>query len=194
MFWAVFFPVLLTTALGIAFGGSVGPGPADRHVVARSRTGPRSGARRVGAARRRSGRARRLAEWPGGPVGAAGRRRRHRLPVRRHQSRGPLRAAAGRPGRAAGRGTRRSDTGPRRIRPGAGQPIRGLRGARAGWARHHEQCALGTRVLDRRLAQAEAHEAPGRDADVEDRLSAVVPGLADDDSRRRGRRADRCSA
>ena len=34
VFWAVFFPILLTTALGIAFGGGSVDGAARRHVVA----------------------------------------------------------------------------------------------------------------------------------------------------------------
>ena len=73
----------------------------------------------------------------------------------------------------------------------AGLALHRLPGSRPRRPGHHEQHALGPRLLDRRFAPPQADQAPDRDADVADVLPAVVSAVADDRARRRGRRARR---
>ena len=183
VFWAVFFPILLTTALGIAFGrGSVDVVPvvtSSAEVARALEAEPGLSVQLVdeSAAQKMllNGQAALFAQ-PGPDHGI----------VYRYDDTNPDgRAARLLADRAVQRAAGRVDPAPARDESGAraGQPLRGLRGSRPGRARHHEQRALGARVLDRRFAPAKAHEAPGRDADVADALPAVVPLLAHDDSR-----------
>ena len=192
MFWALFFPILITAGLGVAFRSrpaevlkvaAVEPGASPRRCGRSRRSTSPSSIRRpanscCGPARSRCSSSR-------APAGAV---------VYRYDDTNPEgRTARMLADRAIQRAAGRADPVPRHRRAHArGRlALHRLPGARPRRPRHHEQRALGPRLLDRRFAPPQADQAADRHADVADVLPAVVPGVADDRARRRGRRAHR---
>ena len=193
VFWAMFFPILLTAGLGIAFRSS----PADVlkvvDVVDADRRGaaPGAGARRQPLATTRR-RRRRCAPARSALLAAVRQRRRRRLPLRRHEPGGPRRADARRSARssAPAAASIRCPSRDELVRePGSRYVdflVPGLVGlgimSNALWG-------LGFSIVDsRRRKLMKRLVATPMSRSV---LPAVVPAVAHDDPRRRGRRAGR---
>ena len=169
VFWALFFPILLAAGLGVAFRSRPGRGarrspPSAPALAAGAAAGADARRRRARPARPReallrTGKVALLAE--------PGAERRGRLPLRRHESRGPHRAHARRPRRAARRRPRRSRAG--HATSSCASPARATS---TSWSPAcvgmgiMSNAALGPRLLHRRRAPPEADEAADRDADV----------------------------
>ncbi len=159
VFWALFFPILITAGLGVAFRSRpaevlkvAAAGPAIAQALRQEPTldvtelDQQAG---EAAAANREGRAARGARCRG----------RRGLSLRRYESRGPHRADAGRPRRPARRRPRRSGADARRHHPRGRLALHRLPGAGPRRPRHHEQYPLGPGLFHRRLAPPEADEA-----------------------------------
>ena len=183
VFWALFFPILLTAGLGIAFRSRP---PEVLKVATTAPALARGAAAGAGARGRR-------ADRRGGRAGAAGRARSRCSPSRRRTAPCMYRYdetnPEGRAARALADARRSSgpaaaqDPVPTRdalVREPGSRYIDFLVPGLVGLG-HHEQRPLGHRLLDRRRAAPQADQAAGRDADVARPLPGLLSALADAD-------------